>query len=151
MRNTCAVHARFMRGLMIYQQGHAPEYGPIYEALFSPIFVDFKGSFNLYLELQYRLRRTLHFSERTRTNYERTEYASVCVREPMETIGASNNFLDVIISAHINKNFVILDNSRIKTRVLRGGGGGESPPPSVKIHMGQKITIENNAYCFQEQ
>ena len=27
-------------------------FGPIYEALFSPIFVDFNGSLNLYLELR---------------------------------------------------------------------------------------------------
>ena len=38
--------------------------------------------------IQYRLRRTLHLFERTHTHYEHTEYASVFVRAPMETIGA---------------------------------------------------------------
>ena len=44
--------------------------------------------FCLWFPLQYRLRRTLHLFERTRTHYEHTEYASVFVSAPMETIGA---------------------------------------------------------------
>ena len=62
---------------------------------------------NLWLHLQYRLRRTLHYFELTRTHYERTEYARLGVRALMEIIGAripnghANNFLDVIIRARI--------------------------------------------------
>ena len=58
-------------------------------------------------ELTFTLRQTLQYFERTRPQYEHTEYTIVGVHALMESmvliylIGVPNNFLDVIICMHI--------------------------------------------------
>ena len=82
------------------------------------------------IDIQYRLRQTLQYFERTCTQYEHTENTIVGVHALMESIGThiylisiSNNFLDVIICTHIYR--IICQLARVFNRGGKPGLWGK--------------------------